>query len=96
MQLYAYLLILNAFAMFLYWHDKRAARRNALRVPEYVLLLVGFLGGTVGAFLAQILFRHKTKKLRFKLQFWALTAVQIYLITNPPMAIKMLYLRLFS
>lgn len=96
MTLILYLLFINVLAMFLYWHDKRAARRNAMRVPEYVLLLVGFLGGTVGALFARTLFRHKTKKLSFRLQFWALTALQIYLLLHPPMALRVLIGKLFG
>ncbi len=95
MNLILYLLILNGFSFFLYWHDKRAARNRAMRVPEYVLLLIGFLGGTVGAFLARIIFRHKTRKPSFRLQFWGLTALQIYLILHPPMAVKLLFSKLF-
>jgi uncharacterized membrane protein YsdA (DUF1294 family) len=48
-----------------------------LRVPERVLHLTAFAGGTPGAFAAQRLFRHKTVKTRFRAWFWILFALQL-------------------
>lgn len=84
MNLYLYLLGVNAFTYFLYWQDKRAARSGGWRVAEATLLLAGFAGGTLAAFAAQQILRHKTRKTRFKLAFWAVTAVQCYLLYSMP------------
>ncbi len=45
-----------------YGIDKRAARRGDWRVPERDLHLLEFLGGWIGAWIAQRFFRHKTAK----------------------------------
>lgn len=45
-----------------YGIDKRAARRGDWRVPERDLHLLEFLGGWIGAWIAQKFFRHKTAK----------------------------------
>lgn len=82
-----WLLGINAFAFFLYWHDKRQARTRGWRVPEAVLLLTGLLGGTPASFAAQRLFRHKTKKFSFQMSFWLIVAVQAYCIIRPPAAL---------
>lgn len=91
-----YLFAASALTFALYGVDKRAARRKGPRVPEYILLLVGFLGGTLGAILAQLLFRHKTKKLSFRLKFWALTALQVYLVLHPPLLLQMIFMRILQ
>ena len=66
----AYALI-SLVALFLYWNDKRKAKRHRWRTPEAVLLGVGFFGGSVGALLGMNLFRHKTKHW----YFWAVNVL---------------------
>ena len=51
----------------LYGVDKAKAKKKAWRIPEKVLLLWGFLCGSVGALAAMQLFRHKTKHYYFYL-----------------------------
>lgn len=62
----------SLIAFFAYWRDKRSAERGAWRTPEQSLHLFELLGGWPGAFLAQRLFRHKTRKLSFLLPFWGI------------------------
>ena len=57
----------NLLAFALYGIDKAKAKRGAWRIPEATLLLVAFLGGSVGALLGMELFRHKTKHWKFKI-----------------------------
>ncbi len=95
MALEIYLLVINLLTFFLYWKDKRAARYSADRTPEYVLLLAGFAGGTVAAFVAQRVLRHKNRKQMFQLKFWSLTLVQIGLMIWPPMILKLLFIKVF-
>ena len=59
--------VLSLIALLLYASDKRKAKKNRWRIPEKVLLGIGFLGGSVGALLGMNLFRHKTKHW----YFWA-------------------------
>ncbi len=58
---------MNLLAFALYGIDKLKAKRGAWRIPESTLLLVAFLGGSLGAFLGMELFRHKTKHAKFKI-----------------------------
>jgi uncharacterized membrane protein YsdA (DUF1294 family) len=60
------LLVLNSYSFLLFRHDKRRAQSNGWRVPENRLLLAGLLG-PFGAYWAMRVFRHKTRKLKFKL-----------------------------
>ena len=46
--------------------DKGQARRRGRRVPERTLLLLDFLGGSLGGILGMLLFRHKTLHLKFR------------------------------
>ena len=56
----------NLLAFILYGIDKFKAKKGAWRIPEASLLLVAFLGGSLGALLGMELFRHKTKHAKFK------------------------------
>ena len=94
MHLFLYLLAINALTFFLYWQDKRAARRGGvMRTPEYVLLLAGFMGGTFAAIMAQQRFRHKTRKGSFQFKFWALTVIQILLLVVQPGPVRAILVR---
>ena len=53
--------IISAVAFFAYMIDKIKAKRGAWRIPEKVLLMLGFFGGAVGALASMRLFRHKTR-----------------------------------
>ncbi|MBR2722240.1 MAG: DUF1294 domain-containing protein [Clostridia bacterium] len=59
--------ILSLVALILYGVDKRRAVKGKWRIPESVLLSVGFFGGSVGALLGMYFFRHKTRHW----YFWA-------------------------
>jgi uncharacterized membrane protein YsdA (DUF1294 family) len=62
LSLLAIALLYNLVVFGIYWRDKRAARNGDWRVKESTLLLIAFAGGGVGAFSAQRLLRHKTRK----------------------------------
>ncbi|QRY78050.1 DUF1294 domain-containing protein [Pseudomonas sp. PDNC002] len=64
--------VFSVLAFLAYWRDKRSAERNDWRTPEQSLHLLELLGGWPGAFLAQQVFRHKTRKVSFQLVFWAI------------------------
>ncbi len=53
---------INLTTFIAYGVDKRAAKKKAWRVPEKDLHLLEFLGGWIGAWIAQKIFRHKTSK----------------------------------
>lgn len=60
-----YLWVINALTVVLFGWDKICAKRRWWRVPEHFLLWLSVLGGTPGAYLARILFHHKTRKQPF-------------------------------
>jgi uncharacterized membrane protein YsdA (DUF1294 family) len=74
--LVCWLLAVNVVAFAFYGWDKLAAKRAAPRIPEATLLLLALAGGTVGAFLGQRAFTHKTSKVGFQLMFWGVVALQ--------------------
>ena len=78
--LWAYLAGINLTTLLLYGHDKRQAIDGRLRVPEKVLHVHAFAGGTPGAYVAQRVFRHKTLKGSFRTLFWLIFAVQVMLV----------------
>lgn len=60
-----YLLIINVVTFALYGIDKWKAIHNKWRVREATLLITVLIGGSLGAFIAMQMFRHKTKKVVF-------------------------------
>ena len=78
---YAGLVALTSLVSFAtYGFDKRRAAIGGRRVPERALLLLAFLGGWPGSILAQRHFRHKTRKLKFLIPFWVVTALHVALV----------------
>ena len=54
------MVVISIVALALYGIDKRKAKKHLWRIPESVLLGIGFFGGAIGALTAMHLFRHKT------------------------------------
>ena len=72
-----YLLAVNVLTFIVYGVDKWKARRGHWRVPEATLMGLAALGGSVGAWLAMQLFRHKTQKKKFRYGVPALFVLQV-------------------
>jgi uncharacterized membrane protein YsdA (DUF1294 family) len=47
--------------------DKLKAKQNARRIRESTLIGISLLGGSFGAIIGMLAFRHKTKHLKFYL-----------------------------
>ena len=81
-----YLLLINLLGLVLYGVDKaKSKRKGSRRIPERVLLWVARLGGGLGCWLGMMLFRHKTKHVRFKVlvPLWTvLWAVAVVLLVR--------------
>ena len=75
-----YLAAVNITAFILYGADKKKAKRGQWRIPEKTLLGVAVIGGSAGAILGMFLFRHKTKKRKFKVVVPLLFIVQLALL----------------
>ena len=56
-----WLAAVNLLALVLMAVDKSLAGKQARRIPERVLFLSAFLGGSVGAILGMWTFHHKTR-----------------------------------
>lgn len=65
-----YFIVINVLAYISLAEDKARAeaRVGDRRIPEYRLLRLALVGGSVGALLAQQLLRHKTRKQPFATQ----------------------------
>lgn len=59
--------IWNIITFFLYGLDKLKGMKRTWRVKESTLLLSAFLFGAAGSISGSLIFRHKTKKLKFKI-----------------------------
>ena len=75
--LYAYFIGINLTTFLMYGFDKEQAVYNRSRIPEIVLHLLALAGGSPGALLAQLIFRHKTKKRTFRIIFITIALVQL-------------------
>ncbi|MGV1752942.1 DUF1294 domain-containing protein [Agrobacterium sp. CG674] len=75
-------LAVNLLVFLIYWWDKEAARNGGWRVRESTLLWLAFLGGSMGAVLAQKLLRHKTRKEPFRSYLLAIIVLQIGIILS--------------
>lgn len=72
-----HLVSINLVTIIAYGVDKRAAKKGNWRVPEIRLHTLELLGGWIGAFIAQKIFRHKTKKKSFQAMFWLMLVLQV-------------------
>lgn len=57
----------NAYVFLVVWRDKRRAKANQWRIPEFNLLFMGFLLGGVGLYAGMLFFKHKTSNLKFSI-----------------------------
>lgn len=52
---------MSAITFILYYLDKKRSLEGGYRISRKVLLLMSFLGGAAGGYLAMNIFRHKTR-----------------------------------
>ena len=58
------LVIVNFFTLTIFGIDKLNSKKGGWRIPESKLLLIAFFG-PFGAYASMLLFRHKTRKIKF-------------------------------
>ena len=75
-----YLFAINVIAIFAIALDKSAARNGEPRVRESSLLIVAAIGGGIGMYAAMRIFRHKTRKNKFKIGVPAIVLSEIALL----------------
>lgn len=71
-----YWILISVIALTLYYHDKRRARTEGWRTPEWVLHLIELLGGWHAAYVAQQFFGHKIAKRTYQIIFWCIGVLQ--------------------
>lgn len=70
-------LTLSVITIAAYAFDKSAAMNRRWRTQEQTLHLLELAGGWPGAWLAQVLFRHKSRKTSFRIEFWSCVAFNL-------------------
>jgi len=75
-----YIVFINIMTFFIYGLDKLKAIMSKRRISEKALFIMAFLGGGIGAILGMLLFRHKTKKVRFYL--WNILMIIIWILLS--------------
>jgi len=75
-----YLLAVNVIAFAVYGYDKLKAKKGWWRIPEATLLLLAVIGGSIGALLGILIWRHKTKHLKFMIGVPAILLIQFALL----------------
>lgn len=78
--IFIYLITINFIAYSLFHLDKDYAIKGKRRISEKNLLLSCALGGTFGAWLGMNHYRHKTKKMPFKVWFYVIAISQLIFI----------------
>jgi uncharacterized membrane protein YsdA (DUF1294 family) len=72
--------VISIITFIIFGIDKRKAVKHQRRIPESTLLSLTFLGGTVGALMGMLIFRHKISKRSFLLKFIGIVVMQIMLV----------------
>ncbi|HEX6860538.1 MAG TPA: DUF1294 domain-containing protein [Caulobacteraceae bacterium] len=75
-----YLVAVNALTFIAFAQDKRAAVEGEWRVRESTLLGLAAIGGGLGAVVAQITLRHKTRKEPFRTMLYVVIALNLLLV----------------
>ena len=72
-----FLCLINVITFFAYGLDKLKAVNHWRRIPEWVLLGLAVAGGSIGAYLGMMIFRHKTLKPLFRFGVPVIILVQV-------------------
>lgn len=72
--------VINVITFAVFGIDKLKAVKNRWRVPEKILFFLALLGGSLGAIIGMYSFRHKTKKIAFRIGIPVILIVQIVFI----------------
>lgn len=75
-----YLLIINIITFIVYGVDKKKAEADKWRIPEHTLIFLAVMGGSIGAWCGMKVFRHKTKKNKFRITIPILMTAEIIAI----------------
>jgi uncharacterized membrane protein YsdA (DUF1294 family) len=73
----AFYLVMSLVTFVVYGVDKRRSVKGKWRIKEKTLHLLALCGGVPGALVAAQVFRHKNRKLRFRLVTFAILALHL-------------------
>ncbi len=76
---FIFLFVMSLITLLVYVSDYSTAKnkRGRVRIPEYVLLILTSLGGAIGAVIATLITRHKTRKLSFKIVIFCSLIIEV-------------------
>lgn len=69
--------VMSLITFAVYADDKARAKRGSWRTSEKTLHLCEFVGGWLGAFVAQRRLRHKSSKKSYQQVFWAISSIHM-------------------
>ena len=75
-----YIVIINLISFMAYGIDKWLAKRKYYRISERELFLFGLFGGSLGSLIGMVVFRHKTKKIKFYIWNIVMILIWLYLV----------------
>jgi len=75
-----YLIVINLIGFAVMFIDKQKAKRGSWRIPENTIFVITAIGGGIGTIAGMYTFRHKTKKLSFKIGLPFLLIMDIALV----------------
>lgn len=67
--IFVYIVFTNILLFTLMAIDKQKAKLRQWRISEKTLFILALIGGSIGGILGMYTFRHKTKKLKFKILY---------------------------
>lgn len=79
LEILCYLIAINAVTFIFFGIDKWKAVHGKWRISEAMLLGLAVLGGSIGAWLGMMAWRHKTKHKKFQLGVPVIMIMQIVL-----------------
>ena len=72
-----YLIVINILGLIFMVCDKHLARKGRWRISEKTLIMIAVIGGSVGAYMGMILYRHKTKHNKFRIGLPLILLIQL-------------------
>ncbi len=82
LEAFGWLGLINAWTFYRFRQDKQRAVFGQWRVSESELLSLAFFGGTLAAFAARHLLRHKTRKQPFSTYLTLIAMVQVWVVAG--------------
>ncbi|KAA9023201.1 DUF1294 domain-containing protein [Niallia endozanthoxylica] len=75
-----YFFLINIIGLLIMKMDKQRAIKHQYRISEQTLWIIAIIGGAVGTAVGMNMFRHKTKRLSFKIGFQLLAVIDLFLL----------------